>query len=278
MKKGVFIILLVLSIIFVSINVKAALPPSSANFVFEINKDFIKEGIWGINLISCSSYKLDYEKTITHFSEIKEKYIKGKNLCWDAEFKSVVDPKTGGGHIESSDPKCDPYSSYYYSWGEYYPWGGTLKFSWYHLNNYYHFDGPSCIIKDGKCDFLVSKDYDTKNPFFVVLEKYHSNEIYFSDPITIPWEYPKNIQWTNWASVEDKGYELKLKKFEIQKPNKLIIDFKGANHPLEKENIFQKFWNWMKKFLCERNGGRWVCEDYGRNSDPVIPCVPHCEY
>jgi len=87
-----------------------------------------------------------------------------------------------------------------------------------------------CKILGGNCEIIVDQEYDSKNPHFVVLEKLNSNEdVYFSDAITVPWDYLQRVEWKVWIGEEpEEQYPLKLIAFEIKKPNQLIIQFEGV--------------------------------------------------
>jgi hypothetical protein len=92
------------------------------------------------------------------------------------------------------------------------------------------------------CNFpsLYEDELNKQGPFIVVLEKLDSGEVYYSGIVDVPFSEVENIVWNSSPNPNDN--KLKINKLEIQKPNKLIIQFEGAKlHESQKGNVIIEF-------------------------------------
>lgn len=159
----------------------AALPPPSAKFNFTVNSNSFEKGDWKLYFVPISNYGFDnVEDAKDYFYDLEEEYIKVKKECGlsnNFEYTSK---------LESKNSECDSYFKYVADPVTDNPMISFHKFHYVYLannkpnKNTIHNYPIDCEIIDKNCEINVTKKYDSKSPYFVVLEKLNSNnDIYF---------------------------------------------------------------------------------------------------
>jgi hypothetical protein len=202
-KKNIIFLLMViflsLSLIFISGNVSAALPPPGANFKLNFSQLNLPEGEWNLYLIPTDAYSSE------DFNFFKEDYLLVKQVCGTGELDIWTRYNPTSSEIEeikqhhpivligsengvfykffkdeeskAKYSKCLTYGGF-----KYYHYSKGIELNREYGKDISPFYPTTCEIKDNSCVFRIDEESNKKD-FYVVLEKMNSTEdVYFFSP------------------------------------------------------------------------------------------------
>ncbi len=260
------IIILFGIVILLNLNfISAALSPAGANFEIDFSQLNLSDGDWQLSIVNIPAYEINNVKAKEIFDIIKSSYLDVKDLCGipnyielklnpsqeeiesyanknviiqhyfegdlyyilDNEKYSVCQVPIGSGSYNSnfSSISQNKYKSITNFWIHHYSKAAELERGGEDIKAFYP---PYCEIKNDLCTLHIIED--TEGPYFVVLEKMDSkDEVYFSELVNINWDASGEVNWTVPELNTLNTYNLKLKQFQIQDENKLLVEFEGAD-------------------------------------------------
>lgn len=238
MKSKLIFSLLVM--VFFSVSVFAVNTPEHASFTFKLNNS-LSQGEWSLNIVPLGQYG----NSQAIFEEFKNKYLEAKANCGlssDFTYSTEINPDYAGpdpsrntkGVLDSARAECDQYISFVGN-----PWNNhVIEFSSAHYNyvskNYLGkgFYPENAQIVDNEFVFpFIGKWIIDNGPFIFVLEKLNStDEIYFSDKVSIPWTQNGQVEF---KSYDENNYIISL-SMEPSSNHLLSISFPSWSEPSPK--------------------------------------------
>jgi hypothetical protein len=276
---AVFIVTIFLTVILSSTIFAGPVSDKDITFSFQIPKDTLSQGEWNIFFISIGEFEKD-NWTFDNYSEkIKSDYINFKKSCgnystfYETVYKmSEEESKHKGCVINgtyqevycfktvSDNSICNNLAPYKINDKNKLDFGSYYNSYMWDINRadfYNHFSLSYCNVINDSCTFQVHKASLPYNPYIIVLEKANSSdEVYFSDKTSIKAVelfYNESRFYCSEPGCDvNVDMNITLKKFEIQNPNRLILEFdtqtKNIEH-VQPVNWFNKFRNWLKSLF-----------------------------